>query len=662
MIQNLKSKIQNFKELPFIQIFRGRRRGRLVRHYFFISVILIGGGLITSGLLEIYFRYQESRENLTLLQQEVAAGAAFKIELFIQEIETASRAATKSLEIARKGLSPEYKFELRKLLFVAPAITEVAALDMHGIVQVQVSRVSTIASGTKAKVSSAEAFRIAKQGRSYFGPVYFVQASEPYMTIAVPIERFAGDFLGVLKAEVNLKYILEVVSGIKIGEGGHAYTVSRSGDLIAHPDISLALQRRNVAQLDQIKAAFQPTPGGAKPKGMVTRNLQGKKVFSSHALIPGLDWAVFIERPVEEAYEPLYASMLRTSSLLLIGLGMALLASLFVARRVVRPLRTLRQGVERIGSGELGFRLNLKSGDEMEILAEEFNKMTAALQEAYANLEHKVAERTQELVIANQKLDEATRHKSAFLAGTSHELRTPLNAIIGFSEVLLDPSLKVTEEEQKQFLTDILYSGKHLLKLINEILDLSKIEAGRMELQVEPASVPNVLEVVQSTVRPLANKKAIELTVQSDSVSAPVSMDVSRIKQVLLNLVGNAIKFTPEGGRVWVKASAVNGKVQVEVGDTGPGIPQEEQEQIFLEFQQVKSVTGGDKPEGTGLGLALAKKFIEMHGGKLWVESEVGKGSRFLFTLPIPPSPFPLPPGERVRERERERGGNRILD
>jgi len=243
-----------------------------------------------------------------------------------------------------------------------------------------------------------------------------------------------------------------------------------------------------------------------------------------------------------------------------------------------------------------------------------------------------------------RQIEAANRHKSEFLANMSHELRTPLNAIIGFSEVLLDPSLKVTEEEQSQFLTDVLSSGKHLLGLINEILDLAKIEAGKMELQIEPALLSDIFDSVQNTMRSLAAKKSIDLRVESVTVPEPFPMDGARVKQVLLNLVGNAVKFTPEGGRVWVRADSKDGAVCVEVGDTGPGIPAEDQERIFLEFQQAGTDAG--KPQGTGLGLALAKKFVEMHGGKIWLESELGKGSRFFFRLPINPHPVPLPKGE----------------
>jgi GAF domain-containing protein len=232
-----------------------------------------------------------------------------------------------------------------------------------------------------------------------------------------------------------------------------------------------------------------------------------------------------------------------------------------------------------------------------------------------------------------RQIEAANRHKSEFLANMSHELRTPLNAIIGFSEVLLDPSLQVSEEERSQFLTDVLSSGKHLLGLINEVLDLAKIEAGKMELQIDPALIQDVVEAVSNTMRSLAAKKSIDFRMESDERLGPFPMDGARVKQVLLNLVGNAIKFTPDGGRVWVRAGSDNGSVCVEVGDTGPGIAAEDHERIFQEFQQAGSETG--KPQGTGLGLALAKKFVEMHGGKIWLESEVGKGSRFFFTLPF---------------------------
>jgi signal transduction histidine kinase/HAMP domain-containing protein len=387
-IANLKSKIQNGG---------GRKRGRLVRHYFVISVILLGGGLISSGLLEIYFRYRESHENVNLLQQEVAAAAAFKTEQFIQQIEAALRTATKSPEIARKGLSEEFQAELTRLFLVTPAIEEAMALDLAGHIRLQASRFRAMLPEEKEEMPPQAAFEAAKEGKSFFGPVYFARGSEPYSSIAVPIERFAGDLIGILWAKVNLKYIWELIQEIKIGKAGYAYIVTRAGDLVAHPDLSLVLRRHNLAHLQQVRAAFQTNSTAGKGESLTAQSFEGRKVFSSYALIPRLDWAVIIEQPLNEAYGPLYSSLLRTSSLLLIGLGMALLASIYVARRVVRPLQTLRLGVDRIGKGDLDFRLHIKTGDEIENLAEEFNKMTGALQEAYIGLEQKVGERTLEL-------------------------------------------------------------------------------------------------------------------------------------------------------------------------------------------------------------------------------------------------------------------------
>ncbi|MFQ5520067.1 MAG: cache domain-containing protein, partial [Candidatus Methylomirabilia bacterium] len=338
------------------------RGGRLLRRTLAIAVLLVSAGLITSGLVESLFRYNESRDAIWALQREMAHGAAFKIQQFIQEIEKTMRASTQTKEIVAAGLTEAYRFELIKLLRIVPAITEVAALNPNGGEQIKVSKVRTIFPEDLEDRSSDEAFLGARGGNSFFGQVYFVRESEPYITIAVPIERFAGEVVGVLITEVNLKFIWQVVSEIKVGKDGHAYVVSDSGDLIAHPDISLVLQKRNLGHLGQVKAALAGAPGplDAQP------NLVGKKVFPAYYPIPALGWAVLVERPRKEAYAPLRASIFRTSIVLLLGLGMAFLASLLIARRVVRPVDLLRQGTARIGSGDLDHRLEIKTGDEFE--------------------------------------------------------------------------------------------------------------------------------------------------------------------------------------------------------------------------------------------------------------------------------------------------------
>jgi two-component system, NtrC family, sensor kinase len=238
----------------------------------------------------------------------------------------------------------------------------------------------------------------------------------------------------------------------------------------------------------------------------------------------------------------------------------------------------------------------------------------------------------------SKQIEAANRHKSEFLANMSHELRTPLNAIIGFSEVLGERMFGELNEKQAEYTDDILSSGRHLLSLINEILDLSKVEAGRMELELATFDLPLAIDNARTFVRERATKHGINLDVTVDERLGDFVGDERKIKQVLLNLLSNAVKFTPEGGRIGIKARQADGSVEISVSDTGIGIAPEDQPRIFEEFRQV----GGDyahKKEGTGLGLTLAKKFVELHGGKIWVESEVGRGSTFSFTLPERSSP-----------------------
>jgi len=233
----------------------------------------------------------------------------------------------------------------------------------------------------------------------------------------------------------------------------------------------------------------------------------------------------------------------------------------------------------------------------------------------------------------SRQLEIASRHKSEFLANMSHELRTPLNAVIGFSEVLGDRMFGELNEKQDEYLKDINASGQHLLSLINDILDLSKIEAGRMELELTDFNLPATLDNALTLVRERAGRRGIAVGLTVDERLEEIRADERKVRQVVLNLLSNAIKLTPEGGRIEVRAVPMDGSVEVSVSDTGVGIAAEDQEEIFEEFRQVG--TAAKKVEGTGLGLALSRKFIELHGGRIWVESQIGAGSTFTFTVPI---------------------------
>ena len=234
----------------------------------------------------------------------------------------------------------------------------------------------------------------------------------------------------------------------------------------------------------------------------------------------------------------------------------------------------------------------------------------------------------------SKQIEAANRHKSEFLANMSHELRTPLNAVIGFSEVLLERMFGEVNEKQEEYLQDILSSGKHLLSLINDILDLSKIEAGRMELEALPFDLPAALDNALTLIKERAARNSIGLAVHVDPRIGEVVADERKVKQVLLNLLSNAVKFTPEGGTITMAAVLNGGMVEISVADTGIGIAPEDQAAVFEEFRQV-GTDYARKREGTGLGLALARRLVELHGGTLTLQSELGKGSTFTFTIPV---------------------------
>ena len=238
-----------------------------------------------------------------------------------------------------------------------------------------------------------------------------------------------------------------------------------------------------------------------------------------------------------------------------------------------------------------------------------------------------------ELEVANRELAAASQHKSEFLANMSHELRTPLNAIIGFSEILAEKMFGDINEKQTEYLQDILESGRHLLSLINDILDLSKVEAGRMELELSEFDLPTAIENALILMRERASRRGIRLGSTIDPRLGMIGGDERKVKQALLNLLSNALKFTPEGGRIDVGARLHDDVAEVSVADTGIGIAPSDQDAVFEEFRQVGAAD--KKAEGTGLGLALSRKFIELHGGRIWVKSEPGTGSTFTFTLPL---------------------------
>ncbi|MDP2411536.1 MAG: response regulator [Pseudolabrys sp.] len=777
-------------------------RSRLFGKYVGLFVAVVVVALLANGIFDVSFYYKEHKVALVRIQREQAEAASAKISQFIAEIENQLGWTTQLPWSA--GAIDQRRFDALRLLRQVPAITELSQLDSTGKERLRVSRLSMDVIDSGVDFSKDPKFTEAVARKVYYGPVYFRRQSEPYMTLAIAGTRRDA---GVSVAEVNLKLIWDVVTQIKVGAKGSAYVVGPDGRLIAHPDISLVLRNTDMSNLAQVRAARAAETGDPSDPLQVVKNIQGSDVLTAFAPVKPLGWFMFVELPVTEAYAPLYEALQRLALALTVAMIFAVLAGMFLARRMVGPIQALRAGAARIGSGDLTQRISINTGDELEALANQFNDMAAKLEESYVGLENKVDERTRELtqslqqqtatadvlkvisrstfdlqtvldtlaasaarlcvadkgvifyldkdvyrlaanygfspeaeayardhplepgmgsvtgrvalegrtiyvpdvladphyqesgyqnvfgygtnlgvpllragttigvfvlirdavrsfteqqidlvstfadqaVIAienvrlfnevqekSRQLEVASQHKSQFLANMSHELRTPLNAIIGLTDMMVANAARFGTEKAIEPLRRVHRAGTHLLGLINEVLDLSKIEAGKLDLNPESVSIAPLVDEVIGTARQLAEQNGNKLTVECQPHLPPILVDPMRLRQILLNLLSNACKFTKDGEvllTVERRAKGGQGIVEFSVRDTGIGMTAEQQTKLFQEFTQAETTTAR-RFGGTGLGLAITRKLALMMGGHVTVTSEPDKGSVFTVQLP----------------------------
>src|SRR5438093_8693974 len=364
------------------------RRGGLARRYLIVLVALVTSALVTAGAIQLRASYSENQAALVAVQREKASGAAVRIEAFVRDIERQLGWTTHAPLATTDAALDQRHLDAVRLQRQAPPITELTYIDAGGREQLFLSRLVSDRRRSGLDVSQEAKFREAR-GRTWFGPVYFRKDSEPYMTIAAPL---TGG--GVAAADVNLKFILDVVSQIKVGKTGVAFAVDRDATLIAHPDISLVLQKTSLKHLPQVIAAGTPSEDDDLP---IARDVKGVEVLTAHSRIPSLGWTVFVEQPVAEAFAPVRTSAYRVVAVVLTGIVLSIVVSVVLARGLARPIQRLQEGAARIGAGELDHQIALRTGDELEALADDFNRMTARLRESYATLEEKVEDRTREL-------------------------------------------------------------------------------------------------------------------------------------------------------------------------------------------------------------------------------------------------------------------------
>jgi signal transduction histidine kinase len=775
--------------------------GKYVAYFVGFAVFV----LAVNVALETWFTYRETTDAVVRLEQEKAEAAAQRIEQAFAEIERQIAWTTR----ASANLD-QRRADYVLLLQEVPAIDEIMQIDGSGHELLRINRFATEAIGG-ADFSQDPRFTQALAKGAWIGPVYFRNTVDPYVTIAI---AHSGLYSGVTVAEVDLRFLRDVVGAAQVGAAGYAYVIGADGRLLAQSDRLKARRGVSMSALDQV-ATMIATGGDKRTVWDFGRDLGGRSVLAAAAAIPRFDWFVVVEQPLAEAFKPVYALLFRIGWLALVCIGLAAIAGILLARRMVVPIRALHAGAARLGASEFGTRIEVRTGDEIEDLADEFNAMAEKLKGSYARLEQTVEERTRDLaqsvrelkaleeigrtvastldapavlatvvdravelaradagaifaydkarqafrlaeaqgldqaivdevraitvplagnvlgeaalarkpitiadlrdadaqrvgelalaagfhsvlvlplvgpedtlgalvvqrraagdfpantvslmqtfadqsVIAmhnanlfreveerGRQLQIANEHKSQFFANMSHELRTPLNAVLGYAELLSDGLYGELPPKAVSVLDRVQANGRHLLGLINDVLDISKIEAGQLALSMSEYSMRAVVESVVASTESLAKAKGLALAAEiADDL--PIGRgDERRLTQVFLNIVGNAIKFT-EQGSIAIRARAENGAFDVAVRDTGPGIAPQDQARIFDEFQQGDASHTREKG-GTGLGLSIARHLTAMHGGTITLASEPGVGSEFRVIVPVRPG-GEEPRGER---------------
>lgn len=566
-------------------------------------VLLIGGLVsllvVAASVLGFWFLRAQNEAQLLALQQEKAMAAATRIASFLQGIE--HDITWTMLPGAREDSLAQHRLDFLKLLRQAPAITDVMWIDASGREMVRVSRLQTDRIGSGIDWSGAAFFREPRPGQAYFGPVEFRQGTEPHMTVAARMPDAAG---GVTVAEVNLKFVWDVITRIRVGRAGLAYAVDASGHLVAHPDLSLVLRK-----------TAMPPPAQATAPAML----------SASAPIPPLGWTVFVDLPREEALDPLYLLAQRGAVLVLVALALAFAASVALARRMARPIRALQAGAQAIGAGKLDGRIDVRTGDEIEALAHQFNTMTAQLRESYGTLEDRVRQRT-------HAAEAASLAKSRFLAAASHDLRQPMHALNLYLGALQRQDLPAGARALMQ---NVRQCTQAMDGLFESLLDISKLDAGAVSPHVEPFAIGPLLQRIAIEFEPQAHEKGLRLRVRA--CRAWVRGDPALVERIVRNLVSNAVRYTRQG-RILIGCRRAANRLAVQVHDTGVGIPPEQQALVFEEFYQVANPER-DRTKGLGLGLSIVQRLAKLLDAPLTLRSRPGAGSMFALSLPIAEAP-----------------------
>jgi len=781
------------------------RAGSIRSRLLLWNLSMFGSVLVAIVAAGYLYTVRQIKRDRFELQSEIATLVGARIEASVERKIDRLREGAK--ELAREPMgSPAQQRLAAQLLKKDPALTEVVVADADGTEKTKVSAGKIFAPAESAERNSTEIFKRAVRGETFIGRVHIAQNSEPHLSIALPLRGPGEKIAGVVSAEVSLKFLWPMISNIRFGSAGYGYLADGAGRLIAHRDPALVLKGTRLSQAHEVQE-FLSHPGAADPTPTDEGyGLTGERVLGTYAPLQRLGWAVVLEEPIEVALADVRVEQSFALLLMIGGLAAGALLILWLSHRITRPIRELERGVKLIRGGDLDHQVEIDTADEIQSLADEFNRMAKELKVSHAELEQRVEQRTRELGAlfevtrtinqsldlepvmraaiekingifhfevtrillvdaeerrlqlrgsyetqpefsaralglkggkgitgrvaetgealvfedissdprylqwshtsasrrsglrfmavlpirtknecvgvlfcagqtprrlaesefkllgsmtdqigvaienaalfaavsaksaalekANDDLIEANRIKSGFMAAMSHELRTPLNVIMGNVELLKDGFFGEVNSGQVKSLSQITHHTRVLLKLINNVLTLTKIEAQKMSMEAAPVHVEEVIAHVKGYADQLARNGRVEIRWQVEPDLPKITTDALKLEEILQNLIGNAYKFTAEGGiEIRVRHLAAAGKIEFAVADTGIGIEKDALERIFDEFHQLQDAHTGNF-DGFGLGLNIVKKYLELMGGDIRVESDPGVGSTFTFTLP----------------------------
>ncbi len=582
--------------------------------------------MVALGAMAIFALYTQQVQTSHTLQVELSHRAQLLVESRLENVVTVLQSAVAAPNWEDDTASARTKLRLHYLLHQLPLVREINLLDTTGQTYSRASRDRVFTPADTENIGDMPFFSATQRQAVVWGHAYISANGEPFIQVLVPAYNpTTGQADRYLWAVISLRQLWDQLSTFRAGEGGVAYILDDEGRLLAHPDFSLVLSETSLQQTDlfHILQTKSPIPTSYRGVGDV-------QVFGSVASVPALHGWIVVEQPVETALKPVRTLF----NIFVAGLLLAMIASAvpgwFIARRVTKPIVELSKDAVSVGDGDLTRRSIIRRNDEIGQLAESFNKMVAELQEYASNLEAKVAERTQALQVALAQAEEADRLKTAFLATVSHELRTPLVSIKGFAETLLSDDVVWDRADEQDFLQTIVDETDRMRDLVNQLLDMARLESGTLQLHRRPASVANIIKLTVEQLRPLTTDHPIVMNLSANEPL--IFADPERMVNVFRNLLENAIKYTPPQTPIHITVQIQPpDTVQISVADAGKGIPADELPHLFERFRR------GTHPEipGTGLGLAICKGLVEAHDGRIWVESQWEKGATFHISLPL---------------------------